>query len=257
MMADSVLRHLTARSGNTGTIIKSRVLHLTGTGESALMEGIGDILAAQSDPTIAPCATAGGVQLRITSKASAEVEADAKIARVEQQLRERLGAFVFGADDETLEGVVGKMLVERGLTIATAESCTGGLIANRLTDISGSSAYFVGGVVTYSNEEKTRLLGVGPELIAEHGAVSEPVAHAMAAGARERSGADVAVAVTGIAGPTGGTPEKPVGLVWLAVATEEGVACERHHFHGPRRQIKWRTSQAALNKVRLRLLAEA
>ncbi|MGD8240005.1 MAG: nicotinamide-nucleotide amidohydrolase family protein, partial [Armatimonadota bacterium] len=229
---------------------------LIGTGESALAESIGDILASQSDPTIAPCATVGGVQLRITAKAASEKAADARIARVEEQLRERLGACVFGADDETLEGVLGRMLAERGLTITTAESCTGGLIADRLTDVSGSSAYFLGAVVTYSNDEKTRLLGVAPELIQEHGAVSEPVARAMATGARERSGADVAVAATGIAGPTGGTPEKPVGLVWLALATGGDVLCQRHHFHGPRGQIKWRTSRAALDMVRLRLLGE-
>lgn len=256
MLEDSVLPHLAERGGASAEIIKSRVLHLIGTGESALAESIGDILASQSDPTIAPCATVGGVQLRITAKAASEKAADARIARVEEQLRERLGACVFGADDETLEGVLGRMLAERGLTITTAESCTGGLIADRLTDVSGSSAYFLGAVVTYSNDEKTRLLGVAPELIQEHGAVSEPVARAMATGARERSGADVAVAATGIAGPTGGTPEKPVGLVWLALATGGDVLCQRHHFHGPRGQIKWRTSRAALDMVRLRLLGE-
>ncbi|MFQ5811144.1 MAG: CinA family nicotinamide mononucleotide deamidase-related protein, partial [Armatimonadota bacterium] len=150
MLEDSVLPHLAERSGGSGEIIKSRLLHLIGTGESALAESIGDMLAGQSDPTIAPCAAVGGVQLRITTKASSEKEADAKIARVEQQLRQRLGACVFGADDETLEGVVGGMLSKRDLTITTAESCTGGLIADRLTDVPGSSAYFVGSVVTYS-----------------------------------------------------------------------------------------------------------
>jgi len=232
MMEDSVLPHLAARSGGPGGIIKSRVLHLTGTGESALAKSIGDILAAQSDPTIAPCATVGGVELRITTKASSDEQASARIARVEQQLRDRLGAVVFGADEETLEGVVGAMLAERGLTLSTAESCTGGLIANRLTDVSGSTRYFVGGVVPYSNEEKTRLLGVTPELIQEHGAVSEPVARAMAVGARRSSGADIGVAATGVAGPGGGTPEKPVGLVWLSLATEDDAVCQRHHFHG-------------------------
>ena len=256
MMEDTVVAHLARDGANFGGIIKSRVLHLTGTGESALAGSIGDILEGQSDPTIAPCANIGGLQLRITTKAPSEAEADARIARVERQLRKRLGALVFGTDDETLEAAVGKLLAERGLTVTTGESCTGGLIANRLTDVSGSSVYFLGGAITYSDEEKTRQLGVPPELIREHGAVSEPVAEAMARGARERSGADVALAATGIAGPTGGTDEKPVGLVWIALALEDDILCERHHFHGTRDQIKWRTSQAALNMLRLRLLGE-
>ncbi len=256
MLEDCVLPHLEARGGGPGPIIKSRILHLSGVGESALGEMIGDILQGQSDPTIAPYAALGGVQLRITTKAASDEDASTKIARVEQQLRARLGSLVFGTDDETLEAVVGTMLAQRRLTITTAESCTGGLIANRLTDISGSSAYFVGGVVTYSNQEKARLLGVAPELMEQHGSVSEVVAKAMAVGARERSGADMAAAATGIAGPTGGTPQKPVGLVWIALATQESVICQEHRFHGARDQIKWRTSQAALNMVRLRLLGE-
>ena len=145
------------------------------------------------------------------------------------------------------------MLTERSLTLAVAESCTGGLIANRITDVSGSSAAFVVGFVSYSNEAKKEFLGVDGELIIKYGAVSEQTARAMAEGARRVSGADVAISVTGIAGPTGGTAEKPVGLVYMALSAADGTIAFEHRFSGSRMDIKLRASQAALNMLRMHL----
>jgi len=157
-------------------------------------------------------------------------------------------------DGRPLEAVVGALLRERGLTIAMAESCTGGLLASRLTDVPGSSAYVERGVVCYSNRAKTELAGVPEALIAEHGAVSEPVALAMADGIRMRSGAKVGVGITGIAGPGGGTPQKPVGTVAIAAIVEAGTRVRTFQFVGPREMVKFQAAQAAMNMIRLRLL---
>jgi PncC family amidohydrolase len=149
----------------------------------------------------------------------------------------------------TLEEAVGRLLTEQGLTVAVAESCTGGLIAHRLTNVSGSSAYFVGGVVAYSNEVKERVLEVSGETLAAHGAVSEECAREMARGARRLFDTDVALSSTGIAGPTGGTPQKPVGLVYVALAASDQERCERHLWQGDRLENKRQTSEAALEML--------
>jgi nicotinamide-nucleotide amidase len=166
-----------------------------------------------------------------------------------------LGADVYSTDGRLLEAVVGDLLVERGLRIGVAESCTGGLIASRLTDISGSSRYVDQAVVVYSNEAKTELLGVPPDLLREHGAVSEPAALAMAQGIKARARAGVGVGVTGIAGPTGGTPEKPVGTVVVSAVTDAESRVRTFRFFGEREQVKFQASQAALDMVR-RMLGE-
>ncbi len=254
MIDEQVMPLLLARRGRVREFIKSRRLHVTGIGESALVELIRPSLEAQTDPTIAPCASAGEVTLRLTTKTRSEEEARARLDALEAELRRQIGHHVFGSEDDTLESVVGDLLRERGLTIATAESCTGGLIASRLTDVPGSSDYYVGGTVTYSNEEKVRSLGVPEALIEKRGAVSEQVARAMAEGCRRTTGADLAVAATGIAGPTGGTETKPVGLVYLALAAAAGTFGQEQRFHGSRTDVKWRTSQAALDMARLLLL---
>lgn len=155
----------------------------------------------------------------------------------------------------TLEEIVGRLLAEQGLTIAVAESCTGGLIAHRLTNVPGSSAYFMGGVVAYANEVKERVLGVSGETLSAHGAVSEETAREMARGARRLFGTDVAISSTGIAGPTGGTPQKPVGLVYVALATQGLERCERHLWRGDRLENKRRTAEAALEMLRQYLKA--
>src|SRR5919199_2237763 len=195
------------RARSDGSIV-SKTLHFAGIRESALAEKVQDFLDA-TDPTVAPLAGQGKVRLRITTRAATEEEAQDKIAPVEKEMIARLGDYYFGEDDETLEGAVARLLKEKGATLALAESCTGGLLAKRLTDMPGSSAYFIEGLVTYSNESKERLLGVPHELIVEHGAVSEPVARAMAEGARKLAGTGYGLSVTGVAGPDGGTEEKP------------------------------------------------
>jgi len=168
------------------------------------------------------------------------------------EIRRRLGRAVFGEGDDTLADVVARLLIERGETISTAESCTGGLIAKRLTDVPGSSAYMVQGVVTYANEAKTRLLEVPERLIAGCGAVSPEVAEAMAANCRRLAGTDYALATTGIAGPTGGTPEKPIGLVYIALASRADIKVKELHLgdHLARHQIRDRAAKIALNLLR-------
>ncbi|BBL79893.1 putative competence-damage inducible protein [Rubrobacter xylanophilus] len=213
------------RERTEGTIV-SRTLWFAGIGESALAERVQDLLDAP-DPTVAPLAGEGRVRLRITTRAATPGEAEEKIAPVEREILARLGRYYFGEDDETLESAVGRLLREREETLAVAESCTGGLLAKRLTDVPGSSEYFREGIVAYSNEAKERLLGVPREMLTGHGAVSEPVALRMAEGVRELSGADYGLSVTGIAGPGGGTEEKPVGLVWVGIADRGGSRAHR------------------------------
>jgi nicotinamide-nucleotide amidase len=242
------------RARTDGSIV-SRTLWFAGIGESALAEQVQDFLDA-TDPTVAPLAGQGKVRLRITTRAATQEEAEEKIAPVEKEILSRLGDYYFGEDDETLESAVGHLLKERGDTLALAESCTGGLLAKRLTDIAGSSAYLEEGLVTYSNESKERLLGVPHELIVEHGAVSEPVARAMAEGVRKLAGTDYGLSVTGIAGPDGGTEEKPVGLVFVGLSDAEGTLVERLDLSAwarSREAIRERSANRALDLLRLRI----
>ncbi len=242
------------RARSEGSIV-SKTLHFAGIGESALAEKVQDFLDA-TDPTVAPLAGQGRVRLRITTRAATEREAQVKIAPVEKEVIARLGDYFFGEDGETLEGAVGRLLEERSATLALAESCTGGLLAKRLTDMPGSSAYFTEGLVTYSNESKERLLGVPHGLIAEHGAVSEAVAREMAEGARRVSGADYGLSVTGIAGPDGGTQEKPVGLVFVGISDAEDTFAEKVDLTAwarSRDSIRERSTNRALDLLRLRL----
>lgn len=174
----------------------------------------------------------------------------------EDELNAELGEFIFGTDEETLEQVVAQLLIKHDLRIAVAESCTGGSVSNRLTDVPGSSAYFLAGIVAYSNEAKHRLLNVSPKTMLQHGAVSSFVAAEMATGARQIMDADIGIGVTGIAGPTGGTPEKPVGLVFAALSSVFSNPAERFLFEGTRTGIKMRATQRTLNLLRLFLLEE-
>lgn len=218
MFEKQVIPHLTDRMGGTPLSLVSRVLRFIDIGESAMEERLKDLIVSQSDPSIAPYAKLGECHLRLATKSPDLATGMARIAPVEAEIRRRLGKHLYGTDNTTLEAAVGELLRERGLTVALAESCTGGLVAKRITDVAGSSAYFGMGFTTYSYEAKSRFLGVSPELLAEEGAVSEAVVRAMAEGALERSGADVAIAVSGIAGPDGGSADKPVGTVWFALA---------------------------------------
>ncbi len=243
------------RERSEGAII-SRTLWFTGLGESALAEQVQDLLDA-SDPTVAPLAGQGKVRLRITTRANTPEEAEKKITPVADDILSRLGDYYFGEDDETLENALGKLLTARGATLALAESCTGGLLAKRLTDGAGASAYFVEGLVTYSNESKEHLLGVPNDLLVEHGAVSEPVAEAMAEGVRKVAGTDYGLSVTGVAGPDGGSEEKPVGLVFVGISNEEGTEVERLDLSAWRRSreaIRERSANRAFDLLRHRIL---
>jgi nicotinamide-nucleotide amidase len=242
------------RARSEGSIV-SKTLHFAGIGESALAEKVQEFLDA-TDPTVAPLAGQGRVRLRITTRAATEKEAQEKIAPIEREMIARLSEYYFGEDDETLEGAVGRLLQERGAKLALAESCTGGLLAKRLTDMPGSSAYFQEGLVTYSNESKERLLGVPHDLIVEHGAVSEPVAREMAEGARRVSGADYGLSVTGVAGPDGGTEEKPVGLVFVGISDSNNTFAEKLDLTAwarSRESIRERSANRAFDLLRLYL----
>ncbi len=253
MVDSQVVAYLKEHVGEVADLIRSRVLRIVGLGESSVAEMVGDLLEG-ANPTVAPLASAGEVHLRITAKAASTAEAEAMIDKMDANISAILGNAIFGRDDESLEKVVVSKLIERNLTLATAESCTGGFIDSRITDVSGSSEVFLVGFVTYSNKAKKEILGVDEQLLSKYGAVSEQVARAMAEGARAVSGSDIAISVTGIAGPTGGTPAKPVGLVYMALATSDETIAFEHRFSGSRMDIKQRASQAALNMLRMRLL---
>ncbi|MER3473316.1 MAG: competence/damage-inducible protein A [Armatimonadota bacterium] len=253
MFNDYVLPYLRERAGGEPGVILSRVLRVCGMGESLVEDRIKHLMQG-SNPTVAPYAKTGEVHLRITASAPSPEQAQTLIADMEKQIREQLGHAIYGVDEQTLEQAVMELLWAKGATVAVAESCTGGLIGHRLTEVPGSSKALIGGVVAYSNELKMRLLNVPEETLRRCGAVSEPTARAMAEGVRHLTGADFGIGVTGIAGPTGGTPEKPVGLVYIAVASDEGTRVREQRFLGRRSEIKWRASQSALVMLREELL---
>jgi len=226
-----------------------RVLKIAGMTESGVEERLKAYYAAHPEP-LTILATSGQTELHLAAD-GAESEALALIAAREAELRELFAHKIFGADDDTLEAVVGRILTERGETVATAESCTGGLLASRITDVPGSSTYFMGGAVCYTAAAKIDLAGVDPALIAEHGEVSEPVAIALARGARERFGTTYGIGVTGIAGPGGGTEAKPVGTVHIAVASTDSHKHWKLLWPMERTLFKRITTQSALDLLRL------
>lgn len=253
MTENFVLPRLVGREGTH--ITHSRVLRFWGIGESSLEEMVEDLIREQTNPTIAPYASVGEARLRLTAHAATISEAQAMIEPLEQEIRKRAGHLLYGTDESSLEQVVGELLVARAATLATAESCTGGQLAHRLTNVPGSSRYFLRGWVTYSNEAKTAELAVPSEMLACHGAVSAEVAEAMAIGARQSAASTYALATTGIAGPGGGTAQKPVGLVYIGLAGPvEPTQVIECRFRGDRTDFKTRASSAGLDLLRLRLL---
>lgn len=234
-------------------VILVRSLHTLGMPEALIGERLAEMMEEGRSPSVATQAAEGTITVRITAKDRDEAAARASLDADERTIRERLGEVVFAADNETLAGAVAALLENKRLTLAVAESCTGGEIAARLTDVPGISRFFLEGAVTYSNASKTARLGVPEELIRRHGAVSGEAAAAMAAGMRRTSGADVALSVTGIAGPTGGSDEKPVGLVYIGIADSANVRAEKVMVFGKREQIKVRAAKRALNVLRLHL----
>lgn len=252
MFLERVLPELTAGGDSEVAVVEK--VHCFGPGESTLAERLGDLMDRGRNPLI-NCTVGGGViTLHIVAKARNRGEAIELIARDHRMLSDLLGDWVYGFGDETLPEVLGKQLKEAGKTLVFAESCTGGLCSKLMTDLPGSSRYFLGGWVTYSNEAKVRDLGVSEELLVQHGAVSEPVAAAMATRAARKSGADIAVAITGIAGPEGGTEQKPVGTVYISVWIMGKCQTLRYRFSPVSRDnIRLRTALTALNWVRLEL----
>lgn len=232
----------------------TRSLLMADIGESQVADALKAMIDRQVDPTIAMYASPALVRVRLATKAPDEATAQARFAPVEAEIRTILASHVFGVDDDTMANCIGRLLRERKATLTVAESCTGGLLASKITDVPGASDYFVTGVVAYANETKERLLHVPEEIIAQHGAVSEECARAMAEGVRADSQADYALATTGIAGPGGGTEEKPVGLVFIAVAEADGTQVLRQFWPGNREQFKQRVAQLALSLLRRRIL---
>lgn len=238
----------------TGRRIVIKTVRTTGVAESVLFERLGDVKKIEENVKVAFLPKRAGVDIRLTARGRDPEVCQQKIAEAVALVLERAGDFVYGFDDDEMEDVVARLLTERKKTVAVAESCTGGLLSDKLTNISGSSNYFERGVIAYSNEAKMQLLGVSEKTLVAHGAVSPEVAVAMAEGVRRISGADFGVSTTGIAGPTGGTKDKPVGLIFVGMATAERSCSERFLFTRDRLFNKGRFAQAALNMLRLELL---
>ncbi|MFI5380828.1 MAG: competence/damage-inducible protein A [Tepidisphaerales bacterium] len=260
MFDSSVRKELAQAAG--GRVILSRTLHTFGLGESNVGELLGELMARGRNPSVGTTVSSGIVSIRINARFASADEARREIAATEGLCRQRLGTLVYGADEQTLSEVVLALLKERSgagrdLTVATAESCTGGLIAKYLTDVPGSSSFFRQGWVVYSNQAKMQLVGVPAPVLREHGAVSEPVVRCMATNAMLMAEADYALAVSGIAGPDGGSADKPVGTVWFALAGGDGAAdvtARRFVFAGDRELIRDRAAKMALTLLRYRLL---
>lgn len=246
LMDEHVVPYLRERLG-AGHPIVERWIRTNGISESALAERVASVVEEIAPLAVSFLPSVNGEDIRITCWGDCDAEeAERRLADAQDRIAACLEPYVYARDRKDLADIVGDMLRDRGLTIAVAESCTGGLLATRLTDRPGSSAWFVGGVVAYANDVKIRQLGVQRETIEDHGAVSEACAREMAAGAQHAFNADVAISITGIAGPGGGTDEKPVGTVWIAVASKARITARRYRFGGDRSEIRARAAQGAL-----------
>lgn len=253
MFTDSVMPKLQQKCGQ---VFYSQTVKIVGPGESSVETQILDMLNTQENPTIAPYAKTGEVHLRVTARAKDEKEAREKTAPVVEELYRRFGNAVYTTDaDETLEMALTKLLIKKKYTMTTAESCTGGMIAARMVNAPGVSAVLKSGFITYANEAKEELLGVPHDTLEKFGAVSRETAEEMAEGAVKAAHTDAAIAVTGIAGPDGGTKEKPVGLVYIGVNVRGNVEVREYHFSGSRQKIRESVTAAALTFLREKLLA--
>ena len=256
LLAEEVLPRLAQRSSGAGLVVRSRTVRTTGVAESALAERVGPIEDEIAPLTLAYLPSTDGVELRVTAWGVPADDAERRLAAAMAQLRVRAGADGYGEDGTDLAAVVLELLRARNARLVVAESCTGGLVSGRITAVPGASDVFIGGVVAYDNVVKSGTLDVRPELLDKHGAVSEEVVRAMAEGVQRQFAADAALAITGIAGPTGGTAEKPVGTVWLAARYGAEVRALKRIFPGDRGEIRARAAQAALDLLR-RLIAGA
>lgn len=251
MLEQQVIPFLTAAAGGEGSVVVSRLLRTWGESESKVGEMLGDLYAASTNPTMAFLASSGEIKIRLTAKAADETEARALITPLEEEVRQRLGHLVFGADDDTVERVLLDLLEGHGWTIGTAESATGGMVAAALTSVPGASRVFRGAIVAYQEDLKRDLLGVGFAAIEEHGVVSEAVAKAMAEGASLELGADVAIAVTGAAGPD--PHHRDVGTMVIAVRTPAGTTARTLRLPGDRERVRTYTTTSALHLARMAL----
>lgn len=255
MMDNDVLRLLSEKfSGKINNNLKSKTILTTGIGESVLAEMIGDVGSFIGDCKLAFLPSPYGVRLRIDSNGASEKESNDKLLTIETRLKNKIGKYIFGENSEILEKIVGDLLKKKNLSLSVAESCTGGLISSRLTDVSGSSEYFKGGICTYSNDSKVNLLSVNKSTIEKSGAVSEETAIEMALNVKTKFQSDIGISTTGIAGPTGGTPDKPVGLVWIGYSDIENTYAGKYLFGDNRNIVKIRASQMALEIIRQKLI---
>jgi nicotinamide-nucleotide amidase len=252
MFNEHVLPRLKAAAGEV--YVSRRILRVTGMGESAVDEIAAPLYTGYPDVETSILFNRSEVEIHITSRSGNSAAAAETADKLAGELAAALGKAVFSTSNESMEEVVGKLLKARGETISVAESCTGGLVARRLTEVAGSSGYFMEGSITYSNEAKQRTLNVPAAVIETHGAVSAECAEAMATGMRDHASTDHAVSITGIAGPDGGSPDKPVGTVFVGYAGPAGVSSVKLSLPGDRYLIRWRASQAALDVVRRQLL---
>lgn len=253
MFEEDIKPYLKSKSDS---VIISKMIKILGIGESAVAETVKDLMESQSNPTIAPYAKEIGVILRITAKAENEVAALKLIEPLEIEIKNRLGENVYATEDISIEDVVAKLLIENKYTVSTAESCTGGMIASTLINYPGISEVFMEGAVTYSNEAKHKRLGVKNETLEKYGAVSEETAREMAIGIAKKANTDVSIVTTGIAGPGGGTEEKPVGLVYIGVYVKGKVKVEKHIFKGNRSKVRNQATITALDILRRCLINE-
>ncbi|MEI7541916.1 MAG: competence/damage-inducible protein A [bacterium] len=246
MMETAIMPYLIKKMGGTHQVIISKLLKVIGLGESRVDDKIQDLFKKSENPTIGVYAHINEVEVRLTAKANNETEAHKLIEALKKQVYERLGTYIYGEDEETLENKIAEILLKKKMKVSTAESCTSGLVAHRLTNVPGSSAYFTGGINSYANEVKTDILGVQADIIKQYGAVSPESAEAMAKAARKIFKTDCAIAVTGIAGPDGGTAEKPVGLVYIGIDIKGKVEVYKNNFIGSRENVRIRATHVAL-----------
>jgi nicotinamide-nucleotide amidase len=254
MMTSYVIPWLKDRIKNTGYVTLRKTIYTTGIPESFLYEKLGNIDELTGGASLAFLPSQFGIKLRISAKEKDEEAAKNKLSEIEQKIISKAGRYIYSRDEEALEIVVGKLLKDRSLKLAVAESCTGGYVSNVLTNISGSSQYFERGIISYSNAAKVELLKVNEDIIAEHGAVSLEVARQMANGVKSTAGADIGLAITGIMGPTGATAGKPIGLVYIGICDDKVCTAKEFRFGEERILNKQRTSQAALDMLRRFLL---
>jgi len=251
MFSEQCLPRLKGRV--SGSQIRTRVIKVAGLPESEVDQRIAPLYKPYKNPSTTILSTGGAIEVHLTARAQTSEQADALLDELTDKIEPALGDHIFSTSGETLEEVVGMYMVMKQKTLATAESCTGGLLSERITRVPGSSEYYLGGAVCYSNELKSRFAGVSPRLLETYGAVSKPVAQALAEGIRLKTKASIGIGITGIAGPGGGAGEKPVGMVFIALADERGTEVREFHFPGDRERVRLLSSQFALEMLRRRI----